>query len=74
MNVCIQFREHVPQPKRKWVRRAMIARRVAYLNGDWLQRDDGSMSRAPTPDEIADAQKLGANIGANWAARKRGIL
>lgn len=69
----LQFGQAPAQPKRKYVRRAMIARRVAYLNGEWLASDLASLAREPTPEEIADAQRVGAAAGARWAARSRGL-
>ncbi len=55
-------------------RRQLIAHRARYLAGDFLGRDEASLTREPSAEDFAEQRKVGERAGGLWVARHRGLV
>lgn len=54
-------------------RRSLIKARAAYLRGEFLVRDEASMTRDVDDEEMSRRRQAGERAGAEWVARHRGL-
>lgn len=81
-----QFREshpvgrigrHEPTPSRRAPkpggRLTKIRQRAVMMQGEFLQRDEATLTRDLTEDEVEEQRRVGVATGAAWVARARGL-